>query len=55
MNALLNAIHHPKFVPVIVALILAVAAIWVCAAILRSQEYTPCVDRGESLIGTLCP
>ena len=23
--------------------------------ILRSQEYTPCVDRGQSLIGTLCP
>jgi hypothetical protein len=23
--------------------------------ILRSQDYTPCMDRGESLLGTLCP
>jgi ABC-type phosphate transport system substrate-binding protein len=23
--------------------------------ILRSQGYTPCVDRGDSLVGTLCP
>lgn len=33
MNPLLNAIHHPKFVPVIVALILAVLVIWICAAL----------------------
>ena len=33
VNPLLNAVHHPKFVPVIVALILAVGVIWLCAAL----------------------
>jgi hypothetical protein len=34
VNPLLNAVHHPKFVPVIVALILAVpVVIWLCAAL----------------------
>jgi phosphate transport system substrate-binding protein len=33
VNPLLNAIHHPRFVPVTVALILAALVLWLCAAL----------------------